>query len=581
MNWEQLKTIGWLRWRLTRNQWAKGGGVGAVIAAAVAIMLAVIAIGSFIGAIAAGTYLLGQAKPLVVMAVWLGLTTFFFFFWLLGLLQELQRSETIDLQRLMHLPVALGQIFVINYLASHLTISLAMMVPAMIGLAVGLILSRGIAWILMIPLALSMIFMITAWTYYLRGWLASLMNNPRRRRAIVMGLSAAVILLVQAPNIYFNVIRREGRPRGKQTSEQRATRDAERQAELERLAKYQVAIPPLWVPVGARGLAEGRAWPALAGTLGCALIGALGLRRAYRSTMRFYSGDSGAKGSARSLARAPASPEVALPAGRLMVERTLPGVPEQAAALALASFRSMLRAPEVKMQWGTSFIVTIVVGIPLIFRAGSTMPDAAKPFVATGIVVFSLFLLVQFLTNQFGMDREGFRALVLSPMDRRLILLGKNLACVPPAVISATILLIAVSVWLHLTPLVFAATLCQLAAGLFTSGVGGNMLSILVPYRIQAGSLKPTKMPGSAMFMLFVSQLSFPLAISPAFIPPLVGFLWERWGGPLPASVVNLMLSVALAAVMGLVYWLTLNPLGRLLQRRETKILTVVSAEVE
>ena len=33
MNWEQLKTILWLRWRLTRNQWARSGGVlGAIIA---------------------------------------------------------------------------------------------------------------------------------------------------------------------------------------------------------------------------------------------------------------------------------------------------------------------------------------------------------------------------------------------------------------------------------------------------------------------------------------------------------------------------------------------------------------------
>jgi len=31
--------------------------------------------------------------------------------------------------------------------------------------------------------ALSMVFMVTAWTYFLRGWLASLMANPRRRRS--------------------------------------------------------------------------------------------------------------------------------------------------------------------------------------------------------------------------------------------------------------------------------------------------------------------------------------------------------------------------------------------------------------
>ena len=42
-----------------------------------------------------------------------------------------------------------------------------------------------------------------------------------------------------------------------------------------------------------------------------------------------------------------------------------------------------------------------------------------------------------------------------------------------------------------------------------------------------------------------------------------------------------LLLSLILAAVMGCVYWLTLDPLGRLLRRREMKILAVVTVEVE
>ena len=29
----------------------------------------------------------------------------------------------------------------------------------------------------------------------------------------------------------------------------------------------------------------------------------------------------------------------------------------------------MLRAPEIKMQWGTSFLVTLIVGGPLLFRS--------------------------------------------------------------------------------------------------------------------------------------------------------------------------------------------------------------------
>ena len=37
----------------------------------------------------------------------------------------------------------------------------------------------------------------------------------------------------------------------------------------------------------------------------------------------------------------------------------------------------------------------------------------------------------QILQNQFGMDRDGFRALVLSPIPRHQILFGKNLATAP------------------------------------------------------------------------------------------------------------------------------------------------------
>src|SRR5208283_903105 len=110
------------------------------------------------------------------------------------------------------------------------------------------------------------------------------------------------------------------------------------------------------------------------------------------------------------------------------LERTLPFVPEQSAALALATLQSLLRAPEVKMAWGTSLIVTLIVGFTFFFRSTPTLPDVAKPFIATGSVVFPIFFLAQFFGNLFGFDRDGFRSLMLSPADRRLILLGKNLA---------------------------------------------------------------------------------------------------------------------------------------------------------
>ncbi len=588
MNWPQLGTILWLRWRLTRNQWAKSGGLGAILTTLVAIAAVVVAIVGLGAAIAVGAWALDDEDPETIMLVWLVLTVVFLFFWLIGLVSELQRSETIDIQRLMHLPVVLGQIFAVNYIASLAAVSVLIFVPAALGLAIGLAISRGPLMLLMFPLALSMVFMISAWTYLLRGWLATLMSNPRRRRAIVMGLTAGLILIVQAPNIYFNVIHRESREdrqaRRSESREQRDARDERERDEMRSWLRWQVALPPLWVSAGAQPLAEGRPFPALLGFLGCACIGALGLRRAFTSTLRFYTGDSGGRAGLAGAATSATSGPRRAPGGvrdrTAFLERGLGGVPEEAAAVAFASFQAMLRAPEIKMQWGTSFLVTLLVGAPLLFRSAAEIPAAAGPFIATGVVVFQMFMIVGLVANQFGFDREGFRAFALSPAARWKILLGKNLASFPVAAGAAAILVTVVALWLRLSPLAYLATLLQLVVAVLCAAMAGNVMSILVPYRIQPGSMKPTKMPGLAMVVFIVCQMSLPLFLTPTFVPPLAGLLLER-GGIAPAAVVNLMLSAVLAGAMVLIYLQTLRPTGRLLQRRETNILQTVSQSVE
>jgi len=573
MNREQLKTIFWLRWRLLCNQSSRSHGWGVVIAVIVGAGAVLLAGGGFTGALLLGVFGLAHVPPLAIMGIWAGITIVFLFSWMIGLLAELQRSETIDLQRLMHLPVALGQMFGINYIVSHFTPSIVVFVPIMLGLVI----SRGLEMVLLIPLALSMVFMITAWTYCLRGWLATLMSNPRRRRTVIMVITLAFVLAGQGPNLYFNVLNRQDR-----FAHPQAAQSARPEVMFHHLIAAQGFFPPLWVSVGAQGLAEGRVWPALFGTLGCCGIGVLGLRRAYRSTMRFYYGVTGGLAAGRIK---PAVAAARAPAGTAgsrsqFLELRLPGVPEPAAALALATFRSLLRAPEVKMAWASSFIVTLIAGASLLFRSAPTMPEAAKPFLATGTVVFSVFLLVQFFANQFGFDRDGFRTLMLSPVDRRLVLLGKNLACAPIGAGFGLILLGLITLRFHLPPFELVAVIFQLAALLLFAGLAGNLLSILVPYRIQSGSLKPTKMPGLAMLVMMFCHLLFPLAMTPVFGPALVELLWRQLG--LPAAVpVNLILSVLLGALAALLYWQTLAPLGRLLHRRETKILSVVTVEVE
>lgn len=586
MNWEQLKTILWLRWRLTRNQWQRAGGFGAVLAVIVAAGAVVLGGATFVGGLLGAALGLGEARPEVVMGIWLGVTVAFLVFWLIGLLAELQRAETIDLQRLMHLPVALGQMFVINFVASHFALSIILMLPAMTGLALGLTFSRGPAMLLLLPLAWSMVFMISAWTYCLRGWLAAMMSNPRRRRAIIIGITLAFILIVQVPNFYFNVFggrQRFERPKGatpEEVQRARAARQAAEKATVNQLITVQKFIPPLWLPYGALGLAENRVVPALLGTLGCLGLGALSLRRAYRSTVRFYQGETGGQAGARVTLPVPTATAAPAKTGRTLIELQLPLVPEQAAAVALGTFRSMLRAPEVKMAWGTAFLVTVIVGASLLFRAAPKIPLAARPFIVTGAMAFSLFMLVQFLANQFGFDRQGFRAFVLSPVDRRLILLGKNLATWPVGATFGLLLLATISFWLRLPILAALAAVFQLATLLLLGSLAGNLLSILVPFRVEAGSLKPTKMPALAVLTMVLCHFLFPVAMGPVFVPALLEWLWQLAGWPVWVPV-NLILSVLLATLTAMLYWQTLGSCGRLLQRREIKILNTVTAEQE
>jgi len=583
MNWRQLQTIFWLRWRLMCNQSSRSGGLGAILAVFLALMSAVLGAACFAGGLLAGIFGLAQSSPAIIMGVWLGVTLGFLFFWFIGLLNELQRSEAIDLQRLMHLPVALGQMFVINYVVSHFTLAIILVVPAMLGLAVGLTISRGPAMVLMAPLALGMVFMITAWTYCLRSWLAGLMSNPRRRRTVIMVATLVFILVAQGPNLYFNVLNRAGNSGA--SREERRQHDKARSAAMgnafKQLKSAEKFIPPLWVPLGAQELAEGRPVPALLGTLGCLGLGVLGLRRAYRGILVSYLGKTGGKSASRPAPAVQSAKKTSREkAGAGFLEWRLGPLPEQATALALAEFRSMLRAPEVKMMLAGALFSVIFIGALLVLRLPAHLSETVKPFIATGTAAFSVFMSVQFLSNQFGLDRDGFRSLILSPADRRHILMGKNLAALTLTTGLGLLMLVLVSAWLHLSWMAFVAGLFQFFTMLLGAALTGNLLSIYVPYRIQPGSLKPTKMPALATLTMIFCNMFFSLVTAPGFIPPLAGYLWNSAG--LPEGVpVNLILSVVIAALAALIYWEMLGPLGRLLQRRETKILAVVTVEVE
>jgi len=592
MNWEQFRAILWLRWRLTRNQLTRGSGFGAVIAAIAGVMFVVLAVGAGLGAFTVGALALGKVPPYGLMFVCDGILFFVIIFSLVAVLVELQRTESVDLTRLLHLPISLKQVFVFNYLASLISLGTVLSMAILFGLMAGLTINRGFYFLLAMPLVAGFVFMLTAWIYCLRGWLVSLMVNPRRRRSIIMWITIGIVLVGQSPQLINLAYQRKAR------QEREARRAAQQQsgsqtnvvaasattAKVDK-GEYFIAVatrvhpwvPLLWLPNGVRGLAAGDVLPALWGSAGMFALGWLGLSRAYRSTLKFYRADEPVKpGAAKPVSSKPGKP------ARNWVTARLPWLAEDTAALALAQCRSMTRAPEVRMTLAMGLFMAIFLPVMMFWGLGHrlNLSEAYKPFIATGAVVMILFMLLQLVCNQFGCDRDGFRGLVLLPTSRDRILFGKNLALFPLAMGLALMPLVAVAVLTKLSLLVALATLLQFVAAFLMYCTLGNLASILVPFRIAAGSLKPTKQSWQAILGTLLVFFTFPVVITPVFIPAALGLAADRLGW-LPAAPVNFLTALALAAGLAVIYWLTLRPLGRLLQRRETNILRAVTEAAE
>jgi hypothetical protein len=248
--------------------------------------------------------------------------------------------------------------------------------------------------------------------------------------------------------------------------------------------------------------------------------------------------------------------------------------------VALAGFRSMSRAPEVKMGLATNVVLFVVIGGGMLVRHPGGMPDAARPFVASAAVFVAFLGMVHLMFNHFGFDRSGFRTFVLLPTPRRYVLLGKNLAMLPVALAVFVIYLGFAAVLAHLRVADVLAALVEFCGAYLALSAIGNAASILAPYRISAGSLRPTKTKGATQLLRIAMGLLLPLALLPFLLPAGLGVLVDQFS-VLPGAAITLACALLLATLSAVLYWRTLEPLGRLLQRREKAILQVVTQEVE
>jgi len=574
MNWEQLRAILWLRWRLSRNQFIRGGTLNAVVSLLLTILVALGGCGTAVGGIIGGWAAGSKASPQILLTIMDAVVFAFLVFWGTGLMVEIQRSESIDLPKLLHLPITLRQVFVFNYLVSHLSPVMVLFLPGLMGLCLGLALGGGAMLALTIPAALGFVFMLTAWTYCLRGWLAALMTNKRRRRSIIVWVSLVFVLFSQLPNLFVNssffskAISHHGQPQDKESGSR---------AIPQIVIQAHVAIPLGWLGYSAMALKERNPWPAVGASVAGVLLGALGILRAYRMTLRFY---QGCESGGRAAAPPPATARQVAAPGRLLLERRLPGLPDEVSALALATFRSLLRSPELKMIFIMPAVLGMLAASTRLRTSASFSPGKWNVLFATGAVALAAFSIAPTMGNAFGLDRDGFRALVLLPTRRHYVLLAKNLAFFPFLAAVGLFMLGLATVLARIPFTGLLMGLFQIPTAFLLFSLLSNFSSILAPFRMTPGTLKAKKPKAIVFLAVFVNffalALVSPLLVAPPGCEVLAAYLeWPRW---FPAG------ALAAAAILPLVawgYWLALPFQGRLLQRREQTILLEVTEETE
>jgi hypothetical protein len=337
-----------------------------------------------------------------------------------------------------------------------------------------------------------------------------------------------------------------------------------------------VLLPPGWLPLGAMAAAEDNLLPPLLGMLGMGGIGVASLWRAYRTTIRLYTGQFT---SGKKQTRSKPAPEKPPAGSARLLEKELPCISEQAAAIALGGFRSLTRAPEAKMLLLTPVILVVVFG-GMFFRQSMDVPDNVRPLMALGGMAMVLFSMVQIVGNQFGFDRSGFRVFVLSPAPRKDILVGKNLSIAPLAVALSAVAVILVQIIYPMRVDHLLALVPQFISMYLLFCLLANLLSIFAPMATAPGTLKPANTRMVPILLHLGFMLVFPTALAPILLPLGVELLLETLGW-LQSAPVCLVLSILECAGVIWVYRLVIAWQGGLLQSRELRILEVVTTKAE
>ncbi|MEJ2210890.1 MAG: hypothetical protein P8129_17885, partial [Anaerolineae bacterium] len=551
----EVKNLFWLQWRLTLSMfrtrrlhvWARLGRILLMLLMLLLVLPMFMALGAGLG------WGLTQLSPQAGFELLLIANTVLLFFWLLlPATYNSQFIERFEMSRLFVQPIRFRSLVVGSTLVSLLGFAAVWTLPMLAGEVVGL--TWKTPWTLPIVLLGALpTFAILVLTGRLMDDVLDLVASDRRLRGLLIFLMTLPFILLLFGNYYIQYV----------------TQDPERiQALLRslggnmppletlsfgqavdmilvnmRLSRFLLWLPPGWATAGMALAATGR-WLAGLGFLALSLAWSGGMLWAHGAlTRRLMQGTALHIGTEQVHTR--------------RWEVGLPG-PPAFWGLFRKDWNYLRRSPTTLRALLTTPIVAVAFGVSMWQLAGILPEDSplrqAIPFLAAALVLVSANLgTSNLIGNYFGaVDREGFVSLMLTPVDRRYVLLSANLLALIFALAQSLVLLILVGAltgnWLVLPwGLLFALCLHLATAPLYT------LASILTPYRA------PMQAWGSnngniGTFLAWMVGTPIPMAL---FILPI--FLWK------PGQLITLPLAMAYG---GGLFALTLGPLARLVDRR-------------
>ncbi len=551
----QLLTLIWLKWRLLRNSLRSSKAVVNKIASILGMLIALVL--SLLLALGLGVAAYALSRPnalsnalrhsasrdLAATAsaefIFFSILSFVYLMWATVPL-SIGGTKQFDAGRLLMYPITLRKLFAVDFISELTTLHSVFAVPAVLALCIGAGLGSGHLSTTLI-VAIPAILFGVALSKWLSTTIGSLVRRKRARGETIVALIGAVVGLSaaiagQVAPILF-----------KHAESFRSLRWTPSGAAafllVANAAEDQLAYALAFVTLSAYAVVL------IIATYWIARRAALGLegRKKRQALVEINTSSQGYSGW------------------------QLPFLPADLSAVVEKELRYVMRNAQVRMM-ALMPLILLVIRVVNSQRMGTAPHPASNEFMTYGSgllliggVLYVFLILAGLSCNLFAFEEGGMRTLILSPIDRRKILLGKNIVVTFVALVFATILLILNTVifrditaanllFLSLSFIIFAAI----------SSMLGNLLSIRFPKRMRFG--KRLNVSGVAGLLLI------PMVILLA-TPPLLATL----AGYFTRNLVYEYVTLALFAVLSLgLYFVVINFHGRSLARREIDILEAV-----